>query len=231
MQHLRMWGFFALVALYAVAEPASALTTTYYWGLLEGGFREDGIYANCTDAEDPSFPAEFPELCGGTMPAQLSVTFEHDQPIWDNDASGCDPESQTDIRCRVTRFGFDELVGIMLSGVAVFEPNEVSGLVVADFLGTCPNDDCEFAPPFIVFRAVDVLTGLEITVTHVEIDHFMDLLFADGRSFEDDALFWGRGRTVPEPTGLGLFSLGLAGLGLVMRRQQPSFPGAAGVAG
>jgi hypothetical protein len=88
MQHSGIRGFFALVVLCSVAEPSLAFTTTYYWASFnsDGSQRGDATYFGCTQAEPPSFPAEFPELCGGTMPAQLSVTFEHDQRIWNNHA-------------------------------------------------------------------------------------------------------------------------------------------------
>jgi hypothetical protein len=70
-----------------------------------------------------------------------------------------------------------------LSDVAVFDPSEILTFQAVDFLGTCTGV-CEFAPPFIVFTAVDALTGLEISVSHGELDHFMELLLQTGASLK-----------------------------------------------
>jgi len=215
MQFSRACKFSPVVALFTLAGPAQALTTTYYWGLQDGS-RNDRIFLGCTD--DPSFPAEFPELCGDETTALLSVVFEHDQQIWDNDASGCEHPEDLDIRCRLTEF--DQILGITLSGAAVFDPSEVSGFTALDFLGRCPGDCSETpGPPYITFHAVDALTGLELGVGADEFGFSMELQFPDGRTFEDDFFTeWSEGFTVPEPGAFGLFGLGLAGLGLLLRR-------------
>src|SRR5262245_62234188 len=113
------WSFL-LVALLGAPRPADAFTTTYYWGADElGSNRFDTIFINCSF--DEQFPSEFPELCGDETTALLSVVFAHDRPIWNNDASGCDPEHQPAPRCRTTIL--DEILGITLSGVAEFDPS------------------------------------------------------------------------------------------------------------
>jgi len=97
---------------------------------------------------------------------------------------------------------------------------QVSDLTALDFLGRCPGDCSETpGPPYITFDAVDALTGLQIAVTADEFGFAMELQFADGRMFVDDFFTrWSRGATVPEAGTLSLFGLGLAGLGLILRR-------------
>jgi hypothetical protein len=185
-------------------SPAHALETTYVFD----GFLD--YY--CDDAE---FVAEFPEVCRDGVPSELSVTFRHEDPIWDNDASGCDPSASYD-GCDVSYF--TDIVNVMLSGVAIFEDTEILDFDHADFLGVFPCDLCEGpGPPYITFRVRDLETGLEIDVEandpHFETDYF----FADGRYF-DDCCDWLRGPTVPEPGTLGLLGLGLLGVGSMRRR-------------
>jgi len=98
------------------------LTTSYYWGLSEiGGVRSDFIFVECN--EGGSFPSEFPELCGEPNTGLLTVAFAHDEPICDNDASGCDPAVSQE-GCDVTTF--ERILGITLSEVAVFDESEIT---------------------------------------------------------------------------------------------------------
>jgi PEP-CTERM motif len=206
-----------MVALLGAASRADAYTTTYYWGADEfGSNRFDQIFYNCSFDEE--FPSEFPELCGDETTALLSITFTHDQPIWNNDASGCDPANQPDTRCRTTIL--DEILGITLSGVADFDPSEILNFYAEDFLGRLPCTQCEGpGPPFIIFEAVDELTGLRIATGPLDdSDYFMQLDFPDGRFVMDSHNYWSR-HTVPEPGNLLLLGLGLAALGTVTSRR------------
>jgi len=213
----RFARFGALLAAFAFADATHALSTTYTWGSDQDVERFDGIYLSCIN--EPDMAAEFPELCGGPDSAILTVEALHDRPIWDNDASGCDPV-ESPLGCSYTDLHSAQL--IVLSGVAEFDPSELSSFHGVDFLGTCPIEDCESAAPFIVFAAIDTLTGLALTVRDRDSLMVLELTFADGRSFVDNGTsYWGRGATVgvPEPGTLGLCLMGLVGLAGSVRRR------------
>jgi hypothetical protein len=187
-----------LAGVLALASPANALTTTYiYWG------------SNWCDFDDPA-----PELCINGEPTVLTVTFRHDEPIWDNDASGCHPRFP-DSRCRVSYF--TELVDISFSPTVDLDPDEVLGFDHADFLGSCPSTDCGGpGPPYITLVARDVETGLRIFVGANDPFFEMAVAFPDGR-IEENCCDWIRLPTVAEPETGALLGTGLFVL-IVMRR-------------
>jgi len=199
-------GLLVLVCIPGFVAPAQALTTTYVFD----NFSTRGV---CEDD-----PTAFPELCVGGQAAELRVTFRHSEPIWDNDASGCDPEI-SDENCDTS--SFTDLIEITFSDAIMLDPSEVDDFRHIDFLGRFPCTDCGGpGPPYIVLTAVDTATGIRLEVTDFSETNFnLELRFPDGRFFSDCCEWTRLPTTAPEPGTLAWFGLGLLGLGLTGRRR------------
>ena len=198
---MRTWiTLLSIICGLAFAPAASALKSTYvYDGFL--------IRGQCLDG-DQEFIAEFPELCINGQPPVLTVTFEHDQPIWDNDASGCDPDIGNDPRCDVSVF--TNLVDISFLPTLDLDPDEVVRFEHADFLGRLPCTDCGGpGPPFLTIDVVDAETGIRLNVRANDPFMPLEVRFPDGR-IADDCCDWVRlETTVAEPATAALMATGV----------------------
>ena len=196
------------LALGVVSE-AQAMQTTYFWG--DPTDRTDSLFYDCDDAATAT---TFPELCGASGAALLSLTFTHDQPIPDWDTNGCGDETPELCDSIV----FDTAPRVVISDFAIFSADEIAAFEGEDFLGTCPGF-CERSPPYISVFATDATTGTQIDGLGFgdDVGWLVTINFADGRQY-DWVGFWSRGQTVPEPGSASMLAFGLASLLLARRR-------------
>jgi hypothetical protein len=195
-----------------VAPEAQALRTTYFWGGDPTG-RADSLFFDCDDAPTA---AHFPELCGASGAALLSVTFTHDDPIPNWDTNGCSDE--TPELCVV--INYDTILRVVISEFATFSADEIVAFRGVDFLGSC-RGPCDATPPFIAVVGMDATTGSQISGHGFGDDRggwIIRINFADGRQY-DWGGFWSHGLTVPEPGSAATLAFGLVGLVLARRRK------------